>query len=182
MNETTYKLLVVAGSWLAGVGSLAAVITSLWLARRSNIIRLGIRASHVQIVTPGESDSPDYVQINIVNKGLRPAKITGVGWQVGILRKIHLVQLFGDVNSDQLPKMINEGEEVNLFVKFHAQYDGDDWIVRFPQKALLPNYRWRLMNLKVVAFTSVGQTFKKKIEKTLKKTLHEASAKCLSKK
>ncbi|MDL2123807.1 MAG: hypothetical protein LWX51_12165 [Deltaproteobacteria bacterium] len=175
MDETTYKFLVVAGSWLAGIGSLTAVITSLWLSRRSNVIRLGIRAKHVQLVTPGEKEAPDYVQVNIVNKGLRPAKITGVGWRIGILKKVHFVQLFGDINSDKLPKMLNEGEEANLLVKFHENFDDDDWIVSFPRKALLPNPKWKAKNLKVIVFTSVGQSFKKKIDKNFRKTLIEAS-------
>jgi len=63
--------------------------------------------------------APDYVQINIVNKGLRPAKVTGVGWRIGFFKKVHLVQLFGDMNSEKLPKMLNEGEEANLLVKFN---------------------------------------------------------------
>jgi len=69
LDENTYKVLDLAGSWVAGIGALSAVITSLWLARRSNTIRLGLLANHVQIVTPGEKSAPDYVQIRIVNKG-----------------------------------------------------------------------------------------------------------------
>ena len=180
MDESTYKLLELAGSWLAGVGTLAAVITSLWLARRSNIIKLGVRASHVSLITQGEKEAPDYVHINIVNKGQRPAKITGVGWRLGIFKKIHLFQLFGDMNSDKLPKMLNEGEEANLFLKFHENFDDEDWIKIFPQKALLPNYNMKLKNMKVIVFTSVGQSFKKKIEKSLKNALIEASKDCLS--
>ena len=115
------------------------------------------------------------MQVNIVNKGLRPAKITGVGWRIGILKKVHFVQLFGDINSDKLPKMLNEGEEANLLVKFHENFDDDDWIVNCPRKALLPNPKWKAKNLKVIVFTSVGQSFKKKIDKNFRKTLIEAS-------
>lgn len=182
MDESTYKLLNVAGSWLAGVGSLLAVITSLWLARRSGILRLGVKASHVQVVTPGMSEAPDYVQVRVVNKGLRPAKVTSVGWQIGLFKKVHLIQMFGDVNSDSLPKMLNEGEEACLLVKLRDKSDDEDWGVRFARKVLLPHYKLNLKNMKVVVYTSVGQVFRNKIDKSLKKTLLEASKACITRK
>ena len=177
IDETTYKLLTIAGSWLAGIGSLSAVITSLWLARRTNTIRLGIIANHVQIITPGIKGSPDYMQISIVNKGVRPANITSVGWAVGLFKKQYAVQLFGDTYSDTLPKLLNEGEEVKLLVKFHDNLGDDDWIISFPKKFLFKNPKFRTATMKSVVYTSVGQNFKKRIEKTLRKVLLKATQK-----
>lgn len=172
MSDTTYKLLSLFGSWLAGVGSLAAVITSLWLARRESRIKLGVTVKHMQLVTAGIGDAPDYLHINIVNKCIRPVKITGVGWEVGRLKnKDHFVQLFGDKNSDALPKMLNEGEEANLLVKFHEIGDDNDWIKTFPRKALLPKPKQKIKTLRAIVYTSVGQNFKVKVDQDLRKTL-----------
>lgn len=83
MDLTSLQLWGVIGTWVAGIGTVAAVITSLWFAMHLNSIKLEGSASHRIAVTPGSKETPDYCFIHVVNIGLRPAKITNVSWHVG---------------------------------------------------------------------------------------------------
>jgi hypothetical protein len=172
MTEDTYKILSIVGSWLAGIGSLAAVITSLWLARKESRIKLAVTVKHMKVLTQGGKERPDYVNIKVVNLNIRPAKITNIGWEVGRFKnKVHFLQLFGDSNSDQIPKVLNEGEEGNFMVPFRLRNTDDDWIKRFPKDLLLPNPKRKIKTLKTIVYTSVNKKFKVKPDKNLISTL-----------
>jgi hypothetical protein len=87
MDETTYRLLEVAGSWLAGIGSLLAVVVALYLARAESTIRLKIDAGHRLIITPGVEENAEAISISVANTGARPVVITNVLWKMGIVRR-----------------------------------------------------------------------------------------------
>lgn len=169
MDDSTYRLLSVAGSWLSGIATFGAVLISLWLARHTNSIKLNIIANHVQIIDPITNNFLDYAQIKIVNRGVRPAKITSIHWRVGILKKQEAVQFFGDEYSDNLPKMLNEGEDAILLLKFYDNEGNKNWIKSLSKELLAPTPKLRAATMKLVVYTSVGQTFKKRIDKTLRK-------------
>lgn len=160
----------VVGTWLAGIGTVAAVITSLWFSRRENKIKLAVKVSHRQLVTRGQQNAPDFLYVHVVNKGIRPANITGFGWFVGRLKnKKHLIQLFGDSESDAIPKMLNEGEEGQFLIRLSHADNPTGWIDKFIADVLQPNPRKQLKTLRLMAYTSVGQNFKAKIDSNLKK-------------
>ncbi|MCL1127796.1 hypothetical protein [Shewanella surugensis] len=105
MDSDSLQLWSVIGTWLASIGTVSAVVTSLWLANRQGKIHLGIVAGHRQLVTKASKTVPDLCMIKIVNKGTRPAKITGIGWECGrFKKKIHLIQMFGTPDSDIFQK------------------------------------------------------------------------------
>lgn len=83
MEETNLQLWNVIGTWVASIGTVSAVITSLWFSRQQNRIRLKISAGARMVFTPGSEHQPMYCIINVVNIGDRPAKITGISWQFG---------------------------------------------------------------------------------------------------
>jgi hypothetical protein len=158
------------GTWLAGIGTVAAVITSLWFSRRENKIKLAVKVSHSQIITRGQQSTPDCLFIHAVNTGVRPANITGFGWFVGRFKnKQHFVQLLGDSGSDAVPKMLNEGEEGNFFIRLARDENPTGWIDKFIADVLQPNPRKQIKTLRLMAYTSVGQNFKAKIDSNLKK-------------
>lgn len=174
MDSDSLQLWNVIGTWLASIGTISAVITSLWLAKRQGKIHLGIDAGHRQLVTRGSKDVTDLCMIKIVNKGTRPAKITGIGWECGRFnKKIHLIQMFGTPDSDNIPKTLEEGEEGVFLVHFNLENSDKDWIVSMP-KALTKNSENGINSLKVCVSTSVGQSFKVKAEKGLKDKLCES--------
>jgi len=176
MDSNTLQLWSVIGTWVASIGTVSAVITSLWLSYHQGRIKLKVVAGCRQVVTPGSSHIPDYCMIKVANTGTRPAKIVNVGWEAGRFRnKRHMVQMFGIPGFDDVPKMLPEGEEATFMVPFHLNGDDEDWIVRFPQY-LSEGDSDILKTLKVTVHTSVGQSFKVRVEKNLIEKL-EASLK-----
>ena len=110
----------VLGTWVASIGTVAAVITSLWFALHQNAIKLEVTAGHRIIVTPGRADTPDYCCIRVVNIGLRPAKITNVVWYVKRFRvQKQMVQMFGFPGNPDIPQLLMEGDEVTFMIPFH---------------------------------------------------------------
>ena len=174
MDSDSLQLWSVIGTWLASIGTVSAVVTSLWLANRQGKIHLGIVAGHRKLVTPGSKDISDLCMIRIVNKGTRPAKITGIGWECGrFKKKIHLIQMFGTPDSDSIPKTLQEGEEGAFLIHFHQDKSDKDWIVSLP-KELTKHSERGINNLKVCVSTSVGQSFKVQAENGLKDELRES--------
>ena len=51
MDETTSRLLEVAGSWVSGIGALLAVFVSL-LARQQTAVKLAVKAGDRIVVSP----------------------------------------------------------------------------------------------------------------------------------
>lgn len=175
MDSTTLQLWSVIGTWVAGIGTVGAVITSLWFALHQNTIKLKVSAGHRLLITPGSRETPDYCSIRVVNVGLRPAKVTHVGWEVGRWRKKkHMLQTFGYPGFDDVPKTLHEGEEANFMIPFLRSGGDQDWIVSFPKYLVGEDSPKLIKTLKVAVYTSVGQGFKRKVEHNLIEKIEES--------
>ena len=173
MDSNTLQLWNVIGTWVASIGTVSAVITSLWLAYNQNRVKLKVITGHRQLVTQGSRNIPDYCVIRVVNTGSRPAKITNIGWTIGRFRKRkHLIQTFGFPESDNVPKMLHEGEEATFMVPFVSP-DNQGWLTKFAND-FGKDKPSALKTLKSVVHTSVGTTFKVRVEKGLIEKLHSA--------
>ena len=165
MDPITLQLWSVIGTWLAGVGTLGAVITSLWFAFNQNRIKLKVTAGHRIFITSASTEKPDYCFIKVVNVGLRPAKISNVSWQVGKgKKKKQVLQTFGFPGFDDIPKTIQQGEEAVFMIPFLYTSADKDWIVHFPKYIVGDDSPKLIKSLKVCVYTSVGQSFKTKAE------------------
>lgn len=174
MDSETLQLWNVIGTWVASIGTVSAVITSLWLAYHQGKLKLNVFAGHRLLITQGLDEKPEYCLVKVVNTSSKPAKIVSIGWEAGRFKdKVHMLQVFGIPESDNVPKMLQEGEEASFFIPFNLQGNDEDWIVRFP-KYLNEGGKNRIPSLKVTIHTSVGQTFKKKVEKNLIEKLEES--------
>ena len=175
MDLETLQLWSVIGTWVASIGTVSAVIASLWLAYHHGKVKLKVAAGVRQIITSGLSETPDYCMINVVNTGIRLAKITSIYWQVGFFKnKKQMVQMFGYPESEAIPKILAEGEDAYFMLPLRENGDKDDWIVRFSQNLLKENSKIVVnMSLKACVCTSVGQTFETKVEKSLTKAILE---------
>lgn len=167
MEETNLQLWNVIGTWVASIGTVSAVITSLWFSRQQNRIRLKISAGARMVFTPGSEHQPMYCIINVVNIGDRPAKITGISWQFGRFKnKKYMLQVFGLPEFADTPHTLQLGEEATFGVPFRYKGDEDDWIIRLPRDIAKHSESY-LKTIKIVVNTSVGQVFKRKIEENL---------------
>lgn len=115
------------GQVAAAVATFAAVCVSLWLAhseRRANIkVRAGLRFQFAGDGSPFE----DVISIQITNYGLRPVRISSVGWRTGWLRYgpkwlafQHAIQQFdrpvSAMSSPTLPFDLGPGQEMTLYI------------------------------------------------------------------
>ena len=71
------------GTWLAGIATFLAVLVSLHLARKAEMVKIktdvGIRLVIAGDGTPAE----EHLGFSIVNLGDRPVNIVSVGWSIG---------------------------------------------------------------------------------------------------
>ncbi len=169
----TLQELDVLGTWVAGLGTLLAVIVSLYLARTMGRIKLNVVIGERQIITPGLTEIPDVVTVFVTNCSQRPAKVTHISWKIGFWKKKHFIQMFNVPGYETLPKMLNEGEEGHFVVPYKIHGNDEDWDESMAQHLLegssLPQLY--ISTLRCVVSTSVGQQFKVKVEKNLRDRL-----------
>ena len=55
MKPETFQILNTIGTWFAGIGTVSAVIVSLYLASRNSKVQLKICAGHRVLATPGQA-------------------------------------------------------------------------------------------------------------------------------
>jgi len=162
--------------WLSAIGTISAVIVSLYLARRDKTVRLQVSAGHRILVIPGMGGPrEEYMVIQVVNIGHREAQITGIGWEVGLFYKEYAMQpVLNDEFSSPLPVRLKDGEEANYYYQL---YGDSNWLTNFSHDFLLHSPKKRSKYIKLVVFTSIGKNFKQIIEEGLRKKLVETAIK-----
>jgi hypothetical protein len=178
MNHETWQFVNTFAPWLSAIGTIAAVVTSLWLARNRTRVRLTVSVRLGFIVEPdaaGEYDGPrqEYVCIGVVNTGETEATITSIGWlgRPGWRRTAWLQNLDDDQYAgSKLPVRLKFGEEVSFRLRLQPHWlnsASEDMIGRFPW---ISAYALRL-----VIWTSIGQSFKVHPERKILAKLVEAA-------
>src|SRR5688572_17908988 len=80
-------------TWLSAIGTIAAVVVALYLARARDRITLRLHAYTILLFSPGNDEVPEFVSIEVTNVGRRTATVSQIGWRFGVLRKRHAVQI-----------------------------------------------------------------------------------------
>ena len=114
IDKSTWEFINTFAPWFAAIGTLAAVIVSLYLARQDRRIKLMVSAGHRKMVTPGKQGKhPDYIVISVTNVGHREAQVTGLGWEVGLIKKEQAYQsIILDGFSSSIPVRLKDGEKL----------------------------------------------------------------------
>ena len=162
--EQKVQLWMVVGTWVAGLATFAAVMTSLYLAKRPEKVRLKIFVGIRQIIRGDGSPREDHVCFDVTNVGERPVIVTTVGWVVGKRKKRrYCVQpLLGSL-SQQCPVELTHGKKAMLMFSLT---EAPNWVSDF-KKFLDDTSDQSLKTLRAQIFTSVGQTFEIKPESPL---------------
>ena len=157
------QLWMVVGTWVAGLATLLAVMTALYLAKNVEKVRLRISVG-IREVVPGDGSPAEYVWFDVTNVGQRPVTITGVGWVIGKRkkRKNYFQPLSGSWTK-QCPAELTHGQNANFTVSLS---DMPNWASDFAEFINDPSGQ-SLKTLKAQIFTSVGQTFEVKPESNL---------------
>ncbi len=112
--DVLFPALSVVGNWVAGIGAVAAVFTSLWLAdnqRKLNSEELDVKFSLV--VSP--PDMTSRLMVSVVSKGNRPANVKSLS----ILSPDSSVGMFVkdlDPQADNLPIVMPYGHDANFLL------------------------------------------------------------------
>jgi len=175
MSATTVEVWGVVGTWVASIGTVAAVIFSLWLTLNQRRVKLNVTAGHRNVITPGMDGMPDICMVHVTNAGSTPAYIVNIGWEVGRSKKdrVRMIQTFGVPAFGQIPKMLQEGETAQFFVPFELEGNDQDWIHTFPRYVTSKDSN-AIESLKVVVYASVGKPHKVAVEEGLKSKLRES--------
>lgn len=151
--------------WLSALGTIAAVVTALMLARRERNIHFRVRAG-VRTILGAGIPQQDYLAVLITNVGLRLANVTHIGWRTGFLRKHEYVWIVPqNAVSSPIPAKLADGESANYFMPMRdfnmsvadlaKGFQG-----RFP--------RLWVHSICVVVSTATGHTFRRRVEKDLR--------------
>ena len=157
LPKATWEFINTFSDWLAGLGTLAAVITSLYLARASRRIRLHVTVGHKTVIEPGHSGPlPEYISIEATNMGSRVVRITGLEWRGGILRTIEGSQVPPNNDlSSQLPVEIADSQQARWMIPLDSE---EIFIGNFAQIFFTPLWVWRIQLrwIRVCVLTSTG--------------------------
>ena len=164
------------GTWVAGIGTLAAVIVSLYLARKGQ--RIQVRASvgtrlrwfSASDGTPAEEN----VCFTVVNLGDRAVTVVSVGWRIGNRKNLKFcIQPLSSSQGTQYPKQLAHGEQATFLVSFSVlPCWPKDFAVGFVGDLSKP----RLKTLRGLVHTSVGETIEIKPEANLLERLQNTAA------
>jgi hypothetical protein len=117
--------------WLSAIGTLLAVIVSLYLSRQDSRIRLRVHVGIDKIEATGlkglvAADSPDYLVITVTNVGRRPATVVSPNWKSRLVPRKALFQLPGAPQlSDRIPIELPDGGIANFVIRLD-QFEAND--------------------------------------------------------
>lgn len=148
----------------SAIGTLGAVVVSLYLANRRPSPLLRISCSRKVIVWQQQKgNAPEYLTFNAVNEGEAPATIVNVAWRLSfpLRKKRWAIQ---DVTSSDyiarnppLPHKLQHGESATFFIGLQGQYD---WTNNIRKSGFFNEgirSRKDCEYLRAVIFTSVGK-------------------------
>lgn len=183
-TQDTWRFFNSFADWLSGLGTLAAVWVALHLARRDDSVRLRISGGIWHLFQRGVSDwREEVVNVNITNIGRRPATVTHVWWEVGLVRKVKYLWVIGDTSlfGVKLPVKLEDGEEATIGFPL-KQFDGNiaKWVSDSRLTGLLGCLRRR--RIRVCASTTANCTFRRVINKDLRDRVKDLARKAAQKK
>lgn len=164
-------------NWLTAIGTVGAVVVSLYLARRDARVILEIGAGH-RIMMPGVPGQPveEYISFSATNVGRRPATISYVGWRFGNRGRFSRyfafgakfsVQLLENLSGSQIPATLQDGEAWTYLHSF------DGWAKQIAEDVLKPPTIRKARTIHLHIVTSTGRHFFARIEPGLQKRLVE---------
>ncbi|MDM0029827.1 hypothetical protein [Variovorax saccharolyticus] len=101
-----------AGTWLAGIGTIAAVFLSHFLARASR--RVHVKADvGIMRYFPGNGPAIEVVTFEVANGADRAVTITEVGWKVGKGKDSDMGFMIVSNVMEQLPMLLNHAQSAH---------------------------------------------------------------------
>lgn len=169
------------GTWVAGLGTFAAVALSLWLTVRKDRVNLNVSVGIRQLIQGNGTAPREFLMIKVTNRGERPVTVSVIGWTVGkkrgpwSLAKVgtlrQAMQTFGDPESDDFPKELPHGKSGSFLVAL----DKGTWADEMMNKFIVSTDEKHMQSFIAHIYTSVGQTVSCKPEKGVLDFLRQQS-------
>jgi hypothetical protein len=175
-DRETWKFLNTFAGWVSAAATFTAVVTSLYLARRSDRVllnlALGIRALAVEGGGPGHGS--EYVWLSVTNIGRRQATLVNLFWKPFPWGKSGWVWVAPrNQFSSPFPHTLADGEAAN-YVSPVAEFKSN--FRDIARHSLLgPTGLLRLHLLRFKVSTSTGRVFSTRPEKSLRNLLRQVA-------
>jgi len=182
MDQETWRFINTFAPWLSAIGTLSAVVTSLYLARQSNRIKMELRVGLRRVgyvggqpmtepVAKGATPTPPLLfWLNITNLGHRGATIDKVYWKLVPWSKRGLIW-FPPQNSysSAFPITLGDGQSASYAIPVPEFESKQGETLRSELSHWPRGIRSRL--LRVCVATSTGDVFKQKLERDMRQLL-----------
>jgi hypothetical protein len=161
------------GTWLAGIATFAAVVVSLYLARKSERLRVKATAGLRQVFAGDGTPAEEHVQISVVNHGDRTVIVNSVGWKIGVSKNArYCIQPVSGNWTQDYPKQLAHGETGSFLVSCQAT---PGWPAQFAKGFIRDVSPKNLKTLRALVHTSLGETVEVVPEGALLQKLREAA-------
>ncbi len=172
LDQETWRFINTFAPWLSAIGTIAAVVVSLYLARRSVRTDVRVFAAIMNLISPGQklADSPEFFQIRAVNHGFREVVIQGIMWQLrGLKSQAYVVIPPVDPYSTKLPVRLQCGEQAQfMFSTTSFRNDAESLLLKLKDSRSVSSATRRL---RVGVYSSTGQEFLARLDKRLRRWL-----------
>lgn len=150
----TYWIMI--ATWVAGISTTLAVVTSLYLANRrpKPIVNTSISAC---ILHPIGGGLEHGVVINVANAGAIPVVVSGIEWTFNAKEKI--IQTFDRTRSDSIPRTLGIGETASYYLIFKK----NDWAKNFVKS--ISDCEGSIEKLSFNVKIGTGKSFRHKVDK-----------------
>lgn len=166
-----YNIINTYATIFAAIGTISAVIVSLYFAYSNRKISLKIHNGIFQ----GIEDNEDYILIRILNDGNRAVTISKYfGLQFGFFRKKNVIIGFNNIDwsrSSTFPCKLYEGDEAVVIIPIE-QSDGN-YLEDFFKNFLVDSPMININTLKLQIYPNLGNTIKVKLDRSIKNAIHD---------
>lgn len=155
--------------WLAAVGTIAAVITSLYLARKDFRIDIRLRAGvrTLAVMGDGPGHGTEWVSLFVTNAGRRVATVSQLYWKTGVFRKQMYVWIAPrNPYSSTVPVKLSDGEQATYMLPIREFEKNMHLRAKDAVSGLAS--RLKVHFIRVGVCTSTGEGFEARIEKSLR--------------
>lgn len=183
MDTDHYKILEMLGTWAAALATFAAVLASLWLARKAERPRLIVSCDQRVLIDPANvedpgnvqpEEMPDIISLNVTNVGLTRVRINSVGWHWYLIRGRGAIQNppVPEMRSHGWPAILEHGDQLQWMLPF------DELVDNIATNMLADSRWWRLklQLLCITVYTSTRHTFRCRLGPTLRATFRERTS------
>ena len=170
LDQELWRFVNSFAPWLSAIGTIAAVVTSLYLARKDTRIDLRVTAGVQVIVIEGAraGQGVEVVSLDVTNFGRRAATVNSLYWKTGILRRKKYVwipprNLF---STRVFPVKLTDGEQATFnspISEFEANLDQRAKVALSGRAS-----RLKAHCVGVGVGTSTGEHFESRVEKGLR--------------